>query len=151
MYIRRKVFSVFEDEYGDERLFSTTELVNEDDYLDELMYSTYEIGGREGAALRKANNRGYVFMSDGELKKIWKKYPTFKEFMQSKDKFKTMEEFGGKTTSREMLNAVQKGEKKKAMKWLEKNKKALGYGAAGLGAAGLAYGGYKYATRNKED
>jgi hypothetical protein len=42
MYIRRKVFSTFEDENGEERLFSTTEFMNEDQYLDELMYSDPE-------------------------------------------------------------------------------------------------------------
>ena len=35
MYIRRKVFSTFEDENGEERLFSTTEFMNEDSYLDQ--------------------------------------------------------------------------------------------------------------------
>lgn len=33
MYIRRKVFSVIEDESGKERYFSTTEFVNEETYL----------------------------------------------------------------------------------------------------------------------
>lgn len=41
MYIRRKVFSVALDEYGEERLFSTNEIINEDDYLNEVMYSDY--------------------------------------------------------------------------------------------------------------
>ena len=42
MYIRRKVFSVYTDEYGEERYFSTNEIMNEEDYLDELMYSDDE-------------------------------------------------------------------------------------------------------------
>ena len=33
MYIRRKVFSIIEDENGEERLFSTTEFVDEETYL----------------------------------------------------------------------------------------------------------------------
>lgn len=42
MYIRRKVFSVALDEYGEERYFSTNEIINEDDYLDEMLYSDAE-------------------------------------------------------------------------------------------------------------
>ena len=30
MYIRRKVFSILQDEEGEEKLFSTTEFINED-------------------------------------------------------------------------------------------------------------------------
>ena len=39
MYIRRKVFSVALDENGEERYFSTNEIINEEDYLDEVLYS----------------------------------------------------------------------------------------------------------------
>jgi len=39
MYIKRKVFSTYIDEYGEERLFSSSEYVDEGDYLDEMMYS----------------------------------------------------------------------------------------------------------------
>ena len=40
MYIRREVyFSAWDDMLGEERLFSTTELVPEEDYLDELLFS----------------------------------------------------------------------------------------------------------------
>ena len=42
MYIRRKVFSVITDEYGDERYFSTTEFINEDAYLEDRMYATWK-------------------------------------------------------------------------------------------------------------
>ena len=42
MYIRRKVFSVALDESGEERYFSTNEIINEEDYLDEVMYSDYD-------------------------------------------------------------------------------------------------------------
>ena len=41
MYIRRKVFSVAVDESGEERYFSTNEIINEEDYLDEVMYSKH--------------------------------------------------------------------------------------------------------------
>ena len=39
MYIRRKVFSIALDENGEERYFSTNEIINEEDYLSEVMYS----------------------------------------------------------------------------------------------------------------
>ena len=44
MYIRRKVFSVALDENGEERYFSTNEIINEEDYLDEVLYSEDEEG-----------------------------------------------------------------------------------------------------------
>lgn len=47
MYIRRKVFSVAVDENGEERYFSTNEIINEEDYLDEVMYN--DLGEREFA------------------------------------------------------------------------------------------------------
>jgi hypothetical protein len=47
MYIRRKVFSVGLDEYGNERLYSQTELISEEDYLNELMYSDEEEAPRK--------------------------------------------------------------------------------------------------------
>jgi hypothetical protein len=36
MYIRRKVFSVAIDESGEEKLFSTTEIMSEDSYLEKI-------------------------------------------------------------------------------------------------------------------
>jgi hypothetical protein len=55
MYIRRKVFSSYLDESGEERLFSSTEFVDEDQYLDEMMYSDYsdeELEQKEYASIR---------------------------------------------------------------------------------------------------
>lgn len=56
MYIRRKVFSVIEDEYGQERLFSTTEFINEDTYLDYRLYADTEdaLAGAGAAGLTAA-------------------------------------------------------------------------------------------------
>ena len=51
MYIRRKVFSVALDEYGEERYFSTNEFLNEDSYLDEIMYSSEDLDTVDKAAL----------------------------------------------------------------------------------------------------
>lgn len=39
MYIRRKVFSVAIDEMGEEKYFSTNEIISEENYLNEVMYS----------------------------------------------------------------------------------------------------------------
>lgn len=39
MYIRRKAFSTVIDENGEERYFSTNEILNEEDYLAEINYS----------------------------------------------------------------------------------------------------------------
>lgn len=41
MYIRRKVFSTYIDENGEEKLFSTTEIMSEESYLEKL-YSDNE-------------------------------------------------------------------------------------------------------------
>lgn len=57
MYIRRKLYSTFEDENGEERrLYSTTEFIDEDQYLDEALYSDYsdeEPEQKEYASVRK--------------------------------------------------------------------------------------------------
>lgn len=51
MYIRRKVFSTFVDEYGQERYFSTTEFINEDAYLDQREFGVVDVnhGVRNGS------------------------------------------------------------------------------------------------------
>lgn len=46
MYIRRKVFSTYIDENGEEKLFSTTEIMSEESYLEKL-YSENELEQRE--------------------------------------------------------------------------------------------------------
>lgn len=52
MYIRREVyFSAWDDMLGEERLFSTTELVPEEDYLDELLFSDDDDNPWKGAAV----------------------------------------------------------------------------------------------------
>ena len=56
MYIRRKVFSVALDESGEERYFSTNEIINEEDYLNEVMYSE-EPSNEE--LVKDLNNRKY--------------------------------------------------------------------------------------------
>ena len=43
MYIRRKVYSVALDENGEERYFSTNEIVNEEDYLNEKLYASEQV------------------------------------------------------------------------------------------------------------
>ena len=74
MYIRRKVFSLLQDEYGEERYFSTTDIELQDErmfsWMDEagnLHYESGKIVGKE--ALEKAED-----LFDG--KKAPKKYRT---------------------------------------------------------------------------
>ena len=55
MYITRKVFSIAIDENGEERYFSTNEIINEEDYLNEVMYS--EPSNEE--LVKDLNNRKY--------------------------------------------------------------------------------------------
>ena len=56
MYIRRKVFSTVIDENGEEKYFSTNEIINEEDYLEEVMYSG-EPSNEE--LVKDLNNRKY--------------------------------------------------------------------------------------------
>lgn len=73
MYIRRKVFSTFVDEYGQERYFSTTEFINEDTYLEEGMFSSaIEIDGKllDGANTGKRSQAYY-----NEVGKEWANDP----------------------------------------------------------------------------
>lgn len=75
MFIRRKVYSTFEDENGEERLFSTTEFIDEDQYLNEALYSVYsdeEPEQKEYASIRK------LMKSANRLTKIAKKIDTTK-------------------------------------------------------------------------
>lgn len=73
MYIRRKVFSVALDEYGEERLFSTNEIINEDDYLDEVMYSDYDDYDMDERLFTRVtiDGKNYEFTME-DLKKIGK-------------------------------------------------------------------------------
>lgn len=73
MYIRRKVFSTYVDEYGEERYFSTTEFINEDTYLEEGMFSSaVEIDGKllDGANAGKRSQSYY-----NEVAKEWGRDP----------------------------------------------------------------------------
>lgn len=56
MYIRRKAFSIVIDENGEEKYFSTNEIINEEDYLEEVMYSG-EPSNEE--LVKDLNNRKY--------------------------------------------------------------------------------------------
>jgi hypothetical protein len=57
MIIKRNVYFSAVDEYGDERLFSTTELMNEEDYIERL-YGDIELN-------KLSSGRGYVRSSIG--------------------------------------------------------------------------------------
>ena len=73
MYIRRKVFSVALDESGEERYFSTNEIMSEDAYLDELMFAEGAEAAAEKAPSWLAKKAGAVkkwYMKEGG--KGWK-------------------------------------------------------------------------------
>ena len=90
MYITRKVFSIAIDENGEERYFSTNEIINEESYLRELMYSgeylderlfgrntkLKKTSGMTGAQIKdaaagmsKVNIKGRVYYNDNG---VWK-------------------------------------------------------------------------------
>ena len=52
MYIRRKVFSVAIDENGEEKLFSTTEIMSEDSYI-EKVYAEAEEAEKKSSVGKK--------------------------------------------------------------------------------------------------
>ncbi len=58
MYIRRKVFSIGYDANGEERLFSTNEILNEDAYL--RMFAEKEEEKEEKKGLTKAQKRALI-------------------------------------------------------------------------------------------
>ena len=68
MYIRRKAFSTVIDENGEEKYFSTNEIINEEDYLAEINYSDKDkltkdektgLGIAAGGAALTAAGTGY--------------------------------------------------------------------------------------------
>lgn len=73
MYIRRKVYSVALDENGEERYFSTNEIVNEEDYLQEMMYADAPAAeaAEKAPGLFKRGLEGVkgFYMKDGKLRK----------------------------------------------------------------------------------
>lgn len=172
MYIRRKVFSVALDENGEERYFSTNEIINEDDYLDEVMYSDLDEKMFDYVEERIArgepgygrNVRAYQQASLADMKKYYnahpelqQKYGSFAAWRGKNKKFnksylKAMEEIGTKTNTEAMMNETKKKAIKnsgKLGKFIAGNKKALLIGG-GLAAAGGGYGAYKYANRDKK-
>ena len=92
MYITRDVYlPVYDDETGEERLFSTTDIDSEDDYLDESYFSDYDdadyymqrMFAAEAAAdvaavdaatdtVKKKAKKKAKKAADGMLSKAWK-------------------------------------------------------------------------------
>lgn len=89
MYIRRKVFSVITDEFGEERYFSTTEFINEEAYLEEREYTYKDAKGNirdsytneiKVSAKDAANlEDGVLYTKDGKLKKSAQKVESKKK------------------------------------------------------------------------
>lgn len=71
MYIRRKVYSVAVDENGEEKLFSTTEIMSEESYLEKL-YSENEpeqkeFNSKAQKLLRRASDYKKAMTGSGRL------------------------------------------------------------------------------------
>ena len=65
MYIRRKVFSTYIDENGEEKLFSTTEIMSEESYL-EKAYSESEPEQKEFNSKDQKRRRRYMDVTVGQ-------------------------------------------------------------------------------------
>lgn len=174
MYIKRKVFSVIIDEYGEERLYSSDEYINEEDYLDEVLYSKKKKEEEEedededyekylkGAAIGTGiagGTAGAVYGGKKLGRRIQKSEPLPKR-ISAWAYDKTGGRIGSKTKKRRIAEALQKPYDvivpagKKAGIWIKGHKKAAGLAGggvalAGLGAAGVA--AYKKRNKDKKD
>ena len=72
MYIRRKVFSTYIDENGEERLFSTTELVDEETYLEKIYSENPEQKEFNSKAAKQRNAKFFEDKGREGLKKLIK-------------------------------------------------------------------------------
>ena len=161
MYIRRKVFSVALDEGGEERYFSTNEIINEEAYLDELMYSAKkkeETKGNLGkkVALGAAGTAGVglagIYGADAIGKAMVKKNEP--HWWPPKDWAKAVNPKNRKRVK--TGEALQKpaqylnSKLRAAGNWAKSNKGKTAIVAVPV--AGLAgYGAYKAATKNKKE
>lgn len=175
MYIRRKVFSVLTDQYGEERYFSTTEFMNEEDYLAQHIYTdVYDSAGRFiGDATKDATKRDAKYYEGLNLSKDGS-YGVSGEIRKAEEEFMNSAKFKSATKAeKEMLlkdfrlgqtkdrlkkkadarNAAKAAEKKanslvsKAQAWAKKNPKLAMAAAATTGTA--AIGGGVLAARKK--
>jgi hypothetical protein len=70
MYIRRKAFSVAYDENGEEKLFSTTEIMSEEAYLEKLYSENEEqkeFNSKAQKLLRRASDYKKAMTGSGRL------------------------------------------------------------------------------------
>lgn len=174
MYIRRKAYSVAYDENGDERLFSTTEIMNEESYLEKLYSEKSEkdkkkskiasgvatglgagaivAGVKSKNALEKAKEIANSYNRNALLNKYDKRIAAktgttvlpFGGVMGDSEKVKKAEELS-KRHKRVVQNAVNK----LANKSLKLGATGLALGTAGLGAA--AYGLKKKGDAKKDE
>lgn len=176
MYIRRKVFSVLTDQYGEERYFSTTEFMNEEDYLAQHIYTdVYDSTGKFiGDAAKDATKRDAKYYEglagiskdgsygvSGEIRKAEEEFMNSAKFKSATQAEKEMllKDFRlGQTKDRLKKNvdarkAGKAAEKKanslvgKAQAWAKKNPKLAMAAAATTGTA--AIGGGVIAARKK--
>jgi hypothetical protein len=75
MYIKRKVYSSYIDEYGEERLFSTSEIISEESYLDQREFNSKAAKALNNKYLKQVAAKGRITEIDP---RIWKKDARFK-------------------------------------------------------------------------
>ena len=141
MYIRREVyFSAWDDMLGEERLFSTTELVPEEDYLDELLFSDDDnpwkgaaVGGGLTAGALGAGAAGAYLGTKGLEKLAEKRGEARKSYINAKSGYERVAG-GHENLSADQLKKLAKKMEKRAkegtyqeaeLKWLQKYEKKL--------------------------
>ena len=70
MYIRRKVYSVLTDDYGQERLFSTNEICledYEDSYVDDRLFADIPVEKMKSAAKKTAEALNFKKVKDAAV------------------------------------------------------------------------------------
>ena len=111
MYIRRKVYSAFEDENGEIRYFSTNEIVNEEEYL-EMLYSE-------------------DYLDDDDMERLFSFHPVTGEAISPEEYKKVLQELSGRkgksviTKSGKMRKDVRKAIEKAAEEGSAKSKKEM--------------------------
>ena len=164
MYIRRKVFSVALDESGEERYFSTNEIINEEAYLDELMYSDDDdskkmstgkkaaLGTAGAAGLAGAGIYGAYKYGGSQLSKAAK----IQEILEKNrlggkltDKeLKIIDKYANEKGGKKIESMLNRGEKaQKPGKWIaDKTRLVSGKVRSGAGAAGKWAKAHPYAA-----
>jgi hypothetical protein len=168
MYIRRKVFSVAYDETtGEEKLFSTTEIISEEAYLNQRNFTNLEEQKKIKNEFMRNKGIGYKgsykdFVKEykkgvdhSQLAKpeqlteseLTKRKAQVQEAAERTAKNKEAKYVTKKSGASRLIKGKMKG--KEALEHLKANKKAYGIGAGVAATTGLAGAGLAYAKAKK--